>query len=55
MPVLHALFDNYGSAANAVRALKARGIDDEDISLVANSSDIREVEPEKPAAGKSVV
>jgi hypothetical protein len=50
MPVIHALFDSYIEASRAVRALEARGIDKEDISIIANKSDIPAEEPVKPTA-----
>ncbi len=49
MPVLHALFDSYIPAANAVRALKALGVAADDISLIANRSDTVHSD-DKPAA-----
>lgn len=50
MPTVHALFDSYVEASRAVRALEARGIDSEDISIIANKSDNYPEEKSNPVA-----
>jgi hypothetical protein len=50
MPTVHALFDSYIEASRAVRALEAHGIASEDISLIANKSDVHTEETPNPTA-----
>jgi hypothetical protein len=47
MPTIHALYQSYSEARQAVRALHRAGIGRDDISILANRSD--EPEPEKSA------
>jgi hypothetical protein len=52
MPTVHALFDSYVEATEAVNALEARGIPGDDISVIANKSDNHpEQEPNRVAEG----
>ena len=51
MPTIHALFDSYAEARDAVNALEAHGIDPEEISVIASRSDPPEAEPTATAEG----
>jgi hypothetical protein len=48
---IHALYDTYRDARDAVRALEAVGVDSDDISIIANRSDAPEAEPTNTAEG----
>ena len=50
MPTIHALFDTYADARRAVNALEARGIERDDISVIANKSDEIAEEPDNRVA-----
>jgi hypothetical protein len=48
---IHALYDTYRDARDAVHALEAIGVDSEDISIIANRSDAPEAGPTNTAEG----
>jgi hypothetical protein len=51
MPTIHALYDSYREAREAMRALERSGVDPDDISVLANRSDA--VEPETTTTGQA--
>jgi hypothetical protein len=54
MPTIHALYDTYRDARDAVRALERAGIDSDDISIIANRSDEPEAPPTNTAEGAEI-
>lgn len=51
MPTIHALYDSYSDALEALRALDAAGVPSDDVSILANRSDALPTEPSATAAG----